>query len=420
MSIGTKFFFGCAAAAAVLTASGDVTVTADRADCRYKTGETVTFTIAPDTSAPAVPLKAELTLDNGKVLAASSVASDQGGKITGKLDAPGVLTLRVSGVLGGKRVQILSGAAVEPEKIAPGAEAPADFKEFWAAELAKAEKTPLDPQLQKLDKYSNDKYTSYAVSFAVPDGRVHGFLCIPNRKGPMPALIGIDPSGSGRNVPVVNQFGNRKVVLWMGVHDYPATLSGAERNRAYKAVNTPKPYNLSGNTDREKYYYHRVLTGLSRAVDYLATRPEVDPGKIGAWGVSQGGGLALMLAALNPKIKGVCACVPALCDHQAYRQGRRPGWPRLVDPKDPATAACADYYDVVNFCRQIAVPVWIIAGLADDTCPPATIAAAFNVIPAPQKTLILEPGMGHSSNRPSFGNSLGRLRQTLNRLPAGK
>ena len=145
MSIGSRLSILCAAALAA-TASAAVSVSVDRADARYKAGETVTFTVMPDTEAPAMPLKAVMSLDNGKKLSAETIQSDKGGKFTGKLDAPGVLTLRVTGVVGGKKINVAAGAAVEPEKIVPGAPAPADFNEYWAGELAKAAEVPLDPK----------------------------------------------------------------------------------------------------------------------------------------------------------------------------------------------------------------------------------------------------------------------------------
>ena len=126
-----------------------------------------------------------------------------------------------------------------------------------------------------------------------------------------------------------------------------------------------------------------------------------------------------MVTSLNPKVKAVCANVPALCDQHAFKQGRSPGWPRLVDPKDEATSVCAGYYDTVNFCRNIKVPTWIIAGLGDDTCPPGSVCAAFNVIPAAQKDLVLEPSKGHSGASSAFGNSLWKMRTTINRMPSG-
>lgn len=421
MGIRTKLMAAFGSAAITFALCGAVTVSTDRGDARYSVGEEVTFTVSPDTSVPGAKLQAILSLDGGKVLSKTSVMSDKGGTVTGKLDAPGVLQLRVSGVVGGKRINVISGAAFDPEKITAGAEIPADFNEFWQRAIAEAEKIALDPQMTKLDKFCTDTYNCYEISVAAPGGRVYGYLTIPVSSNPVPLLISIDPSGSGRNAPVVKQFGNRKAVLWLNVHNYSPSLAGAERNKAYKAANTPVTYSLSGNNDRTKYYFHRSLLGFNRMVNHVITMPEIAPGRVGFFGVSQGGGLGLMLTSLNPNIKGVCVSVPALCDHHAYTQGRYPGWPRLVNKNDPATVECAKYYDVVNFCKNIKVPVWIIAGLADTTCPPSSICAAFNAIPVTEKHLILEPGMGHSnSNRPSYGNSLGRMRSMIRKLPSGK
>jgi hypothetical protein len=43
-----------------------------------------------------------------------------------------------------------------------------------------------------------------------------------------------------------------------------------------------------------------------RTVDYLLTRPEVDPRRIGCQGVSMGGYRALFLAALDARIRAAC------------------------------------------------------------------------------------------------------------------
>jgi len=47
-----------------------------------------------------------------------------------------------------------------------------------------------------------------------------------------------------------------------------------------------------------------------RAVDYLVSRPEVDPNRIGAFGLSMGATKAWWLAALDPRIK---LCIDLCC-----------------------------------------------------------------------------------------------------------
>jgi dienelactone hydrolase len=53
------------------------------------------------------------------------------------------------------------------------------------------------------------------------------------------------------------------------------------------------------------------LETVSRALDYLAARPEVDPARIGIVGISKGAELALLAAARDPRIKSVAVISPS-------------------------------------------------------------------------------------------------------------
>ena len=51
------------------------------------------------------------------------------------------------------------------------------------------------------------------------------------------------------------------------------------------------------------------------------------------------------------------------------------------------------YYDIVNFARRIKVPGWYSWGYNDDTCPPTSMYAAYNLITAVKELhLFLEIG----------------------------
>ncbi len=63
-----------------------------------------------------------------------------------------------------------------------------------------------------------------------------------------------------------------------------------------------KPMLLFGS----QFEQYRVWDGI-RAVDYLLSRPEVDPERIGCTGQSGGGTMTLYLAALEPRIKVAAA-----------------------------------------------------------------------------------------------------------------
>ena len=52
------------------------------------------------------------------------------------------------------------------------------------------------------------------------------------------------------------------------------------------------------------------------------------------------------------------------------------------------------YYDVVNFARNVKVPGMYTWGFNDDVCPPTSMYAAYNLIPA-KKELYLALETGH-------------------------
>jgi len=56
--------------------------------------------------------------------------------------------------------------------------------------------------------------------------------------------------------------------------------------------------------------YGMMMFDEHRAVDYLVSRPEVDPNRIGAFGISMGATKAWWLAALDPRIK---LCIDLCC-----------------------------------------------------------------------------------------------------------
>jgi cephalosporin-C deacetylase-like acetyl esterase len=379
----------------------------DRPDGRYSFGEKAKFTFRVfDSKGKPIrhgKLKLTLSQDGGKVLEQRTVdlSVTPVAEMQGTLTAPGFLRAAAHGKFEGKYKGAIAGAAFEPEKIQPGRPAPADFDLFWKQEIAEADKIPLNPQIRKMPNYSTDKYSCYAVSFSAPGGKIYGFLTVPRLKHPVPCVLYVPGAGPGITHPIRNQFGNKLAVLALNVHEYDP-LAG-DINASYAKANQPVRYSKRNNGDKRKYFYHRVILGVNRAINYLATRPDIDAKRIGAFGSSQGGMMALIAAGINPRIRFVVANVPAMCDHHAYLAGRGPGWPRLVDPELQDTVETAGYYDVVNFARRIKVPVRIIAGFDDATSPPGSVYAAYNVIPSVDKKITGEAGMGHSS-RVSYAN----------------
>ena len=112
----------------------------------------------------------------------------------------------------------------------------------------------------------------------------------------------------------------------------------------------------------------------------------------------------LILAAVIAAFAAVAAAAyPALAELAGYYHGRVGGWPRFfhdrpeVDAKRTVQRADAldalveqkvlagEYYDVVNFARQIQSPVWMQIGYNDQVCCPTSTYSAYNVITAPKQ-----------------------------------
>jgi len=71
-----------------------------------------------------------------------------------------------------------------------------------------------------------------------------------------------------------------------------------------------------GVLDPAKHYYRRVFVDAARAIEAARSHPEVDPAHIAVTGGSQGGGITLAAAGLDPSVEAVMPDVPFLCHYR--------------------------------------------------------------------------------------------------------
>jgi cephalosporin-C deacetylase len=149
----------------------------------------------------------------------------------------------------------------------------------------------------------------------------------------------------------------------------------------------------------EGAYYQGAYADVVRAIDYLVSRADIDPARIGLAGTSQGGGMALAVAALDPRVKVVVAHVPFLCDFRTAARTPNSLVRTLLERancNNEATLRTLDYFDPLALAPDLRVPALISAGGKDETCPAATIRAAFDRIPG-VKSLAVYPDLTHTS-----------------------
>lgn len=318
----------------------------------------------------------------------------------GTMEAPGFLTCQCQVTVNGKTYKNFINVAFDPEKIAPTTTRPKDFDRFWEQAIQEARAIDLDPLITLMPEKCTPKVNVYHVRFQhyQKDTYMYGWLCVPKAEGKYPAILCV-PGAGVKPIPAETELAEQGVITFsIGVNGIPQTLP----EEAYRALRygVLHDYAFIHLDSKEHYYYRRVYTGCVRAMDFIHTLPQFDGSNLGVTGGSQGGALAIVTAALDPRVKALVAVHPALCDLTGYLHGRAGGWPHLFNERNkklnntPAKIETTRYYDVVNFARNLKAAGYYSWGFNDPTCPPTSFYAAYNVIKAP-KQLFVAHETGH-------------------------
>lgn len=282
------------------------------------------------------------------------------------------------------------GAAVSPNKIAPDAPRPTDFDAFWAGKLAELAKVPMRPVLTEVAT-SVPGIKLYIVQIDSLGSRVHGYLAVPIKKGPFPAMVAYQWAGVYALIPGIcaSRAAEGWLCLNVSSHDMPVDSTNG----------VPKNYYEIGNTSRDTSYFLSMYLRDTRALDWVRTLKSWNKKTLVVTGTSMGGHQSLVTAGLNPgKITAVVVNEPSGGDTNAELHGRKaayPNWP----VNDPKVAQTALYFDTVNFASKIAAPTLAAVGFIDNTCPPSSVLTAVNQIKAP-KEIIPMPESDHNNYTP--------------------
>ena len=277
-----------------------------------------------------------------------------------------------------------------PAEIQPTVKMPEDFMKFWSKTLKETAKNELSPEVTQLPQYSTDKVEVFLVKLTVgKNGRnMYGYLTKPKGGGKHPVLFCPPGAGSSKISPTTYYSERGFVYMNINIHSgCNPELSDADYAEARKVADN---YNRRGIGSRDDFYYREVYAGCSRCIDFLCTLPEWDGRNVGVTGGSQGGALSIVTAALNNKVTFCSPFYPALCDLTGFLHNRAGGWPKYFQKGAEKAGAeqTLPYYDVVNFARTLKCPVFFSFGYNDDTCPPTSTYATYNVITAPKKLAV--------------------------------
>jgi cephalosporin-C deacetylase len=381
-------------------AAQSIAVTLDRPDWVYRAGEPAEWRITSDRDARVVVL---FTFEQQRLRPLSvdtlDVKAGQPRSLKRTLEQPGLLRALVR-TLDGADTAVAT-AAFDPHNIQPSVEMPADFREFWQKSIEGARKIPLNAVMTRMADRSRDDVDVYHINFqnTRATSRIYGILSMPKGEGPFPALLILPGAGVRPYFPSYEWARRGVITLSIGIHGIPVDRDSLFYNelRATALQN----YNTAQLEDRDRYYYRRVFVGAVRAGDFIFSLPQFDKKTYAVRGGSQGGGLALVTAALDPRVIAYASDYPALSDHFGYVKSQVGGWPHiLADTLIKAMAekmATLPYYDAVNFARLIRVPGFFAWGFNDPVVPPHSMYAAYNVIRSPKELMVHPPAVHGAS-----------------------
>ena len=163
-----------------------------------------------------------------------------------------------------------------------------------------------------------------------------------------------------------------------------------------------KNYWTAGIQAPETAFWRTIYVSLVRALDLLVAQPEVDPQKLVVYGGSQGGGLAMVAAALDPRV-GLCVPTYSGMARLDWTVQHAPGyWPFTMTAKpagqtDEQFLRTLSYFDAANFTPDIRCPVLAEVGLMDTVTAGGNQLCALAHVPPAQRYVLCSPWGGHAT-----------------------
>ncbi len=283
---------------------------------------------------------------------------------------------------------------------------PADFDDFWDARMAEADTLPLDYRFTpaRVPSYSTCEFWDLWFR-GVRGGMIYAKYLRPRQEGPLPLILQFHGyPGAARSWLELSSFaGMGFAVLAM---ECPGQGGRGQDVGGYEGTTVTGHIVAGLEGDPKDLYYVRLYQNIRLLCRIVRKMEEIDLGRVCVNGASQGGGLGLACAALNPDLPSRAAILyPFLSDFQkvweigadaiAYEGLRY--YSHWFDPdgsREKEWFTKLGYIDVHNLASRVRCQVLFGTGLEDDVCPPITQDAVYNQLQCPKERLFY-PGFGH-------------------------
>lgn len=257
-------------------------------------------------------------------------------------------------------------------------ERPADFDAYWAQVNGELAGLSVAAELTHLPLQSNEYSTVYAARFtSIGPYRLYAWFSVPVGDGPFPAVYQTPGYGSVVHVPAY-ELRQRYVVL--ALRHRGQRLSDQPYAAAYPGLLA------DGIDDPATYIYRGIVADCLRGLDFLLTRPEVEPQRI----VVTGNDLALITAGMRAQASAL-HCTPGLFFDAASLAPQTSAYPleelndytRFYPDRAGKMANTLSYFDPVHFAPAVQCPTLLVTGNERDFLSPARLAPLVEAIGGP-------------------------------------
>jgi len=298
-------------------------------------------------------------------------------------------------------------SVLELEGIRSEVKRPDDFDAFWAEQLDELAAVPLEWERSPDSSLTTDKQQVGTLRFLSVDGIwVHAWLAAGVQDTSRSAGLVYLPGYSwGNPPPDSDSVYDDVLTLGLNLHGNPSDSSYRHPR------NLGGEYITKGIDSPQTYVFKNIVLHCIRAMEVLAQQDDVDPERIAVGGMSQGGGLSLICAALSSVPQLCFADMPWLCDLDRalslidptrYKPGMAVpdsrsfirGYAQEHPEKADQIYKTYRYFDPLSHAGNIKIPVQCTAGGKDPSCRPPTIYSVYNEITS-EKEMNYLPDTGH-------------------------
>lgn len=284
---------------------------------------------------------------------------------------------------------------------------PADFDTFWQNGLAEMHAVEPDIELIPAEFETAVADCFHLYFTGVGGARIHAKLLRPKTiTAPRPAVLLFHgySGDSGNWTDKLSYVAEGFIVAALDCRGQ----GGLSEDVGGVTGNTLHGHIIRGlDGPPQQMLFRQIFLDTAQLAHIVMAMPEVDADRVGAMGGSQGGGLTLACAALEPRIRLAAPTFPFLCDYQrvwemdlaekAYAELRE--YFRRFDPaheRETAVFEQLGYIDVQHLAPRIQAEVKMTVCLMDTICPPSTQFAAYNKITS-TKSLLVYPDYEHET-----------------------